>query len=40
MKPADPVQMNTYQSNNYRKGLNWLHFDDEPRVQERQQVKG
>ena len=23
----------------YRKGLSWLHFDDEPRVQERQQVK-
>ena len=26
--------MNTYQSNIYRKDLNWLHFDDEPRVQE------
>ena len=28
-----------YYSNTYRKDLSWLHFDDEPRVQERQQVK-
>ena len=27
-----------YQNNTYRKGLSWLHFDDEPRIQ-RQQVK-
>ena len=26
-------------SNTYRKDFSWLHFDDEPRVQERQQVK-
>ena len=32
-------QLNIYQSNTYRKDLGWLHFDDEPRVQERQQVK-
>ena len=31
--------MNTYQSNTYRKYLSWLHLDDEPRDQERQQVK-
>ena len=24
-----------YQSNTYRKDLNWSHFDDEPRVQKR-----
>ena len=35
----ETVQMNIYQSNTYRKDLSWLHFDDEPRVQERQQVK-
>ena len=27
------------QSNTYRKDLSWLHFDDEPSFQERQQVK-
>ena len=32
--------MNIYQSNAYRKDLNWLHFDNNPRVQERQQMKG
>ena len=31
--------MNIYHSNTYRKDLSWLHFDDEPRVQGRQQVK-
>ena len=31
--------MKIYQSNTYRKDLSWLHFDDEPRVQEKQQVK-
>ena len=35
VEPVEPVQMNIYQSNTYRKYLNWLHFDDEPRVQER-----
>ena len=33
------VQMNIYQSNTYGKDLSWLHFNHEPRVQERQQVK-
>ena len=31
--------MNIYLSNICRKDLSWLRFDDEPRVQERQQVK-
>ena len=35
----ESVQMNIYQSNTYRKNLSWLHFDDEPRFQERQQIK-
>ena len=39
MEPVEPVQMNIYHSNTYRKDLSWLHFDNEPRVQERQQVK-
>ena len=33
--PIEPVQMNNYQSNTCRKDLNWLHFDDDERVQER-----
>ena len=39
MEPVEPAQMKIYQSNTYRKDFSWLHFDDEPRVQERQQVK-
>ena len=39
VEPVEPVQMNIYQSNTYRKDLSWLHFDDEARIQERQQVK-
>ena len=31
--------MNIKQSNTYRKDLSWLHFNDESRIQERQQVK-
>ena len=38
VEPVEPVQMNIYQSNPYRKDLSWIHFNDEPRVQERQQV--
>ena len=34
-----PVQMNIFQINNYKKDLDWLYFDDEPRVQEKQQVE-
>ena len=32
----EPVLKNIYQSNTYRKDLNWTHFDKEPRVQEKQ----
>ena len=39
VEPAEPVLKNIYQSNTYRKDLSWSHFDDEPRVQEKQQVK-
>ena len=39
VKPVELVQMKIYQSNTYRKDLNWLHFDNEPRVQEKQQLK-
>ena len=35
VEPVEPVQMNINESNAYRKGLSWLHFNDEPRVQER-----
>ena len=31
--------MNIYQSNTYIEDINWPHFDDEPRVQKRQQMK-
>ena len=31
--------MNIYQNNISRKDLSWLNFDDEPRSQERQEVK-
>ena len=34
VEPVEPVLKNIYQSNTYRKD-----FDDEPRVQEKQQVK-
>ena len=34
VEPVEPVQMNIYQSNTYRKDLSWLNFDNEPRVQE------
>ena len=37
--PAEPVQVNIYQSNSYGEDLSWLHFDDELKVQERQQEK-
>ena len=39
MEPGEPVKMNVYESNSYRKDLSRQHFDNEPRVQERQQVK-
>ena len=36
---VEAVQLKIYQSNIYRKDLSWLHFDVEPKVQERQQGK-
>ena len=39
VEPVEPVQLNIFQSNTYRKVLRWLHFNDQPKVQERQQVK-
>ena len=39
VEPVQPVQMNIYQTNTYRKELRWLHFNNEARVQEMQQVK-
>ena len=39
VEPDEAVQMTIHQSNTYRKKLSWLHFNDEPRVQERQQGK-
>ena len=39
MQPVQPVEMNFYQSNTYRRDLIWMHLGDEPRFQERQQVK-
>ena len=39
MEPVEPIQVNIYHSNTYRKDLSWQHFNDEPRVQVRQQVK-
>ena len=38
MEPVEPVLKNIYQSNIYRKDLNWPHFDDEPRNKEKQEV--
>ena len=34
MEPVEPVQMNIYQSNSYRKNLSWLYFDDAPVIQQ------
>ena len=39
MELVEPVQKSIYQSNTYRKDLSGPHFDAEPRVQEKQQVK-
>ena len=39
MEPVKTVQMKIYHSDTYRRDFSWLHFDDEPVVQERWQVK-
>ena len=36
VEPVESVLKNIYQSNTYRNDLSWPHFDDEPRVQEKQ----
>ena len=40
VEPVEPVLKNIYQSNTYRKDLGWPYFDNDIRVQEKQQVKG
>ena len=39
VEPVKLVQIKIYQSNTCRKDLSWLHFGNELRVHERQQVK-
>ena len=39
MEPVEPVQTKIDESDTCRKELNWLHFDNEPRVQQRQEMK-
>ena len=39
VEPVGPVLKNIYQSNTYRIDLSWPHFENEPRVQEKEQVK-
>ena len=39
VEPVELAQMSIYQSNTCRKDLNWLRFDNEPSVQDRQQEK-
>ena len=39
VESVEPVQINIYQNNTYKKHLSWLYFNNELRVQERQQVK-
>ena len=39
MEPFEQVLKSIYKSNTYRKDLSWPHFDNEPKVQENQQVK-
>ena len=39
MELGQPVQMKIHQCTTYRKVLSWLHFNNEPRVQNKQQMK-
>ena len=39
MEPVEAVLKNIYLSNNYKKDLSRPHFNDETRIQEKQQVK-
>ena len=38
MELVQPVQLNIYHGNICRKDLGWIHFDNEPRVQEKHLV--
>ena len=38
-RQLEPLLINIYQNNTYIKDLRWPHFDDEPRVQEKHQMK-
>ena len=38
-EPVEPVLKNIYERNTYRKDLSWPHFNNEPRIQGKQQVK-
>ena len=35
VEPVEPVYINIYEFNTYRKDLSWLQFGNDPRVQER-----
>ena len=35
MEPVEPVQINVYQINTFRKDVSWLHFDVDPKIQVR-----
>ena len=39
VEPVEPVLKNIYQINTYRKDLSYPNFDNEPRVQEKLEVK-
>ena len=39
MEAVQPVYMNMYQIDIFRKDISWVHLHDEPRVQEKEQVK-
>ena len=38
-EPVEPIQMNIYHINICKNNCSWLYFDNEQRVQERQQVR-
>ena len=39
VEPVETVLKNTYQNNIYTNDLSWPRFEDDSRVQEKQQVK-
>ena len=39
IKSRPPSNNTSFQNNTYRKDFSWLYFDNEPRIQDRQQVK-